>query len=62
MIIIVLKCSFRNYEFRITDTMKQAKCVCLPFSEYRMKINICFFRWLKTRFHSKTKQFGCNLE
>ena len=33
MITIVLKCSFRNYEHRITDTMKQGKCVCLPFSE-----------------------------
>ena len=56
MITIVLKYSFRNYEHRITDTMKQAKCVCLPFSEffqYRIKkkknmllhcLKICFHR------------------
>ena len=47
MITIVLKYSFRNYEHRITDTMKQAKCVCLPFSElfqYRIKKKkICFY-------------------
>ena len=33
MVTIVLKCSFRNYERKITDTMQQAKCVCLPFRE-----------------------------
>ena len=46
MTTFVLKCSFRNYEHRITDTMKQAKCVCLPFRELILSIqnkkNICF--------------------
>ena len=51
MITNVLKCSFRNYKHRFTDTMKQAKCVCLPFrefSQYRKKnIYICAFTLAK---------------
>ena len=38
MTTFVLKCSFRNYKHRITDTMKQAKCVCLPFCELILSI------------------------
>ena len=67
MITIVLKCSCRNYEHRITDTMKQAKCVCLPFSELILSIQnkrkYMLFHWLKIRLNSEMKkQFGCNLE
>ena len=68
MITIVLKCSFRNYEHRITDTMKQAKCVCLPFHELSLSIQnkkqkYMLLHWLKIGFHSKMKkQFGCYLE